>query len=115
MKIGQFLQQGDVLIKKVKSLPKGLKEVKTKILQHGETTGHRHRFLDDATVQVFVDESFKDTERITEAERKFIIVGDTIQLLHEEHKPVTVEPGVYEIDIVREFNYETREMNRVVD
>lgn len=115
MEVGQYVQQGDVLLKRVESLPGGLKEAKTKTLQHGETTNHRHRFLDNANVQVFIDDTHTDLERITAAQRKFIIVGDTVQLFHEEHNPVTVEPGVYEIDIVREFDYCKMEVARVVD
>lgn len=115
MEVGHYAQQGDILLKRVNEIPCGLKEAKTKTLQEGESTGHRHRFLDNANVQVFIDDSHTDLERITAAQRKFIIVGDTVQLFHEEHKPVTVEPGVYEIDIVREFNYDKMETARVVD
>lgn len=109
-------QQGDVMLKKIEKLPEGLELVKTKTLQEGETTGHRHRFLDDANVQVYIDPtSLEDKDRITTAQRKFAIVGDNVFLRHEEHNPVKVEQGVYEIDIVREFNYDKMETARVVD
>lgn len=108
--------QGDVILKQIKKLPDGLVETKDKILQHGETTGHRHRFLDNDNVQVYLDPtSAEDKDRITTATRKYVVVGDTAYLRHEEHKPVEVDPGVYEIDIVREFNYDKMEIARVVD
>jgi hypothetical protein len=47
--------------------------------------------------------------------RRYIVIGDTVLLRHEEHNPVQLPAGIYEIDIVREFDYESHEMRRVVD
>lgn len=111
----EHIAQGDVLIKPIKKLPNGLKKLDTKTLQEGETTGHRHRFLDDANVEVYLEDMPIEPGRIMPFQRKFIVVGNTVKLFHEEHKPVTVEPGVYEVDLVREFDYDSKEMARVVD
>jgi hypothetical protein len=98
------IQQGDIILKSISSLPGNLKRAEDLILQHGERTGHRHQFTDNR-VQVFVDASGT----------KFISVPEPAQVFHEEHNPITVSPGNYVLDIVREFNYDTEEIVRVVD
>lgn len=111
-----YYQQGDVLLKRVERLPDGLKELKSKILQLGEVTGHKHQFAKDDVVTVYIDPAnVQHDTRITPDEGKYIVVGNTAYLTHEEHKPVQVEPGVYQVDIVREFDYDAMEARRVVD
>lgn len=117
MKVGEFYQQGDVILRKVNNLPKGLKKLDTKILQLGEVTGHKHQFLDQE-VEVYIDPKFESNSMtITPDEGKFLVVmGDKpSDLVHEEHRTVPVEPGIYEVDIVREFDYEKLESARVRD
>src|SRR5690606_10531687 len=103
------LQQGDVILKPVKKLPKGLTKLESKVLQLGEVTGHKHQFKPTDQVELYIDPDNVSSEtRITPDEGKFIIVGNVAYLRHEEHKPVRVEPGIYQVDIVREFDYEKR-------
>lgn len=111
-----YYQQGDVLLKKVKELPNGCEKLDTRVLQLGEVTGHKHQFLQD-NVEVYIAPEFKGQEMtITPDEGKFIVVLDSPSALtHEEHRPVIVEPGVYQVDIVREFDYDSMEARRVVD
>jgi hypothetical protein len=114
----KYLQQGDVILKKIDTLPEGCTKLDTKVLQLGEVTGHKHQFQASADVQVLVDPSFAGLDMsITPDEGKFIVVGGTlpVSLLHEEHNPVIVEPGIYQVDIVREFDYDSMEMTRVID
>ena len=116
----ETMQQGDVIIRPIAALPEGLVEIKDhKILQHGETTGHMHQFGATDPVTVFYDPAFMkslDTRRITENERKFIVVKDGGAVLrHQEHKAFRVPAGIYEIDIVREYDYDEMDTKRVVD
>ena len=125
MKTGNYYQQGDVILRKIDALPEGLNKQDSKVLQHGETTGHMHQFDRDAAVTVYVgttspkdslsDSSELNFKTVTENGNKYIVVDVPALLRHEEHKPITIEPGVYEIDIVREFDYDKFEMSRVVD
>lgn len=113
-----ILQQGDVLLKRIDKLPSGLKPLDSKVIQEGETTGHKHQFSKGSNVRIFIhDDGTVDMARITPAEKKYLVVeGDSVALLrHEEHNPITVEPGVYKIDIVREWDYDKMEAERVVD
>lgn len=108
-------QHGDVLLKAIKTLPKGLKEKKGNTLALGETTGHHHSIVEVGkehrmleSVQGF---SFYEDENGT----SFVSLEKPLDLKHQEHKTITVDPGFYEIDIVREYDYEANEVRRVVD
>lgn len=111
-----YYQQGDVLLKKIDNLPKGCQRLDTKVLQLGEVTGHKHQFAGEQQVDIYVSSEFAGKEQsITPDEGKFLIVGDRAILTHEEHRPVVVEPGTYQVDIVREFDYDSMEARRVID
>lgn len=114
-----YYQQGDVLLKRIDQLPEGAtKMLNTKVLQLGEVTGHKHQFATEAKVDIYVDAQFAGQEMsITPDEGKFIVVfGDEpMALRHEEHRTIMVPPGTYQVDIVREFDYEAMEARRVVD
>lgn len=91
------IQQGDVILKRVESLPRGILEVKRKnqaaVLAEGEATGHAHRIFD-------VDAIFY------EKDGKFYLKNDkAVTIKHEEHKPVTIEPGIWEVGQVREKDW----------
>ena len=123
-----YYQQGDVILKKVtKAEMKKLKtkevQLEDKVLQRGETTGHKHQFVGSAALKVYsTDERAADPGqvlRITDLNgRRFIEVlpGDEPALLkHEEHKPIHILPGLYELDIVREFDWVEGLTRRVLD
>lgn len=96
-------RQGDVFIVPIEQLPDGLRS-RRPVLAEGEVTGHAHRVSDPATAQVYGGESdglFMD------------VIADTTTIVHEEHGPITVPKGVYQIRIQRE--YHPREIRRVVD
>ena len=93
-------RQGDLLIKRINKLPKGLKPKKDKVLAEGEFTGHSHRF-EGNTVVYAGEEYFK--------------VNDSDVLIHEDHKPIKFEPGVYTVNREREYDYFDKEVQRVRD
>jgi len=95
-------RQGDVDIKEIKSIPKSAKPSTDKILAYGEATGHNHRI----NGQVLV---FKD------AGQTYIQVKRTAELIHQEHKPLQIEEGLYEIKIELEYDPFTEVLARVRD
>lgn len=97
-----YIQQGDVLIKRVERIPKGAKAKKGKTLAEGEHTGHSH--VAEAEVELFE----KDGVLYMSAPN-----GTTVR--HEEHKPVNVPAGVYEIGIVQEYDHFKEEARNVAD
>lgn len=131
--------QGDVILRQIKVLPEGLTVLKSstpkaKILQKSEVTGHHHQFAPTAVVDMYTSSrniealTNLDFTTITPNEGKYIVVDQTTQLFHGkdfdfspfakgtgDHNALTIEPGIYEIDIVREYNYELNETRRVID
>lgn len=90
-------QQGDVILKKIAALPKGVKKVERKngavVLAEGEHTGHAHRIFD-------VDAMF------FEKDGKFYLKNEKpVTLTHEEHHQQMIEPGIWEVGQVREKDW----------
>lgn len=116
-----YYEQGDVLLKVRSTVPKGyVLHEGEKALQHGETTGHMHRFLMTDKVDIYVPPmaeriNLSNGMTIVPGIGKYIVVREEAYLRHEEHKPILVPPGTYEMDLVREYDYEKDEMRRVVD
>jgi len=102
MNTGQYAQQGDVIITRVS-------EVKGKKLNHltlakGEATGHHHTITEgDATLYDHEGTLFLRVE------------SDTATLTHQEHLPITLPKGDYEIQRVREVDWVSEETRQVRD
>lgn len=87
-------RQGDVLIRRIKTLPapKG-KQRKSGVLAEGEVTGHAHRVEDLTSAEVLEIEN-----------GLYLRVGEEgVRIVHEEHAPITLAPGNYEVEIQREY------------
>lgn len=101
------IQQGDVLLRRINSLPVGCKKLETLTLAQGEHTGHHHSFDSDGGVALM------------EAPDKRVFVvnsGDKpAPLTHQEHKPVMVPPGIHEFGQVCEKNWFTEMVAAVRD
>lgn len=113
-------QQGDVNIFPIEKLPEGLIEQKDTVLQEGEVTGHKHQFTADSDVTVlYMPDSVllgtEESKTIHPGITKFLQVNKPSKLVHEEHKTIIIQPGLYKTDLVREFNYDLMETRRVVD
>ena len=89
-------RHGDVNLTKIASLPEGLEEIKSDngrtILAYGEVTGHAHALAASRTKQ------FK-----SQSGQEYLQVLEETDLLHEEHAPITLLPGIYEKRIAREY------------
>lgn len=98
-----FARHGDLILRPVKSVKGRLvKHDGRFILALGERTGHHH----------MLKGQFKVRET---AEHRYLIVEVASLLSHQEHDTITIEPGTYEIDHEREFDYELKGIRRVVD
>jgi hypothetical protein len=96
-----MVRQGDLLIVKVNTLPEGCIKHKHRVLAEGEATGHKHEL---------------DTGELYEKEGTLFFKVEEAQpatLKHEEHGPITFEPGVYKV--IRQREYEPRGWRRVAD
>lgn len=70
------------------------------VLQYGEVTGHAHAIVEEDV------ELFSPGEASELAERFLRVGGDGAVLVHEEHAPITLEPGWYEVRRQREYEPE---------
>lgn len=98
-------QQGDVIGKKLSQMPDGKSVLigrKTLVLAHGES-GHSHVIEDD------------EAELIQIGERMLLKLQKTAILKHEEHKPITLSPGIWEIGRVTEYDWLSRMQRQVID
>lgn len=102
-------QQGDVLITKIDALPAGLKKKTAAprgyVIAEGEVTGHAHTIATDAVEAMFTDN----------AGAIYAQLKTQVDLLHEEHHPVTLPPGLYRFGGVQEYDHFKEEARQVVD
>lgn len=99
-------RQGDVYIKPVTALPKGAKKVDHGILALGEVTGHKHQLVKTRPSQY---QLYEDNSGF------FLEVKDPTELVHEEHKTIVIQPGLYDVDIQQEYDYFQGAIRRVQD
>lgn len=69
---------------------------------HGEN-GHSHTVEDE------------EAEMIRVGERMLLVLERAATVKHEEHKPITLSPGIWEIGRVREFDWLAKMERQVVD
>lgn len=91
--------QGDVGIKKVDELPSNIREVQPdngrNVLAYGEVSGHSHSLPIDGT----------KLYRSNDNNRLYLVVNNEKSLLtHEEHDPIEIPNGTYEIIPQREYD-----------
>src|SRR3990167_8380206 len=100
------LQQGDVLLRRVSSIPNNAVEIKRKngaiVLAEGEATGHAHRIFD-------VDALFFEKDGLF-----YLQTDKNVTLRHEEHHPQVIEPGIWEVGQVREKDWLSGMVRKVV-
>ena len=91
----KLFRHGDLLIRKVSSIPKTAILSSTNIIAYGEATGHHHKLQAKAgQAQVLVNKS-QETQA-------FSVKNDT-KLVHEEHKTDTIPKGYYKVEFEKEY------------
>lgn len=102
---GVSYRQGDVLIRPVTSIPKGLTQTKRVTLAYGEVTGHHHTINTGA-----VGFAGKPDDLVMFFE---VTNPDGGALTHQEHETIVIPPGKYES--VRQTEYTPQELRNVAD
>jgi hypothetical protein len=92
----QIIRQGDILLRKLESVPKGrvYEEVKDKVVAVGEATGHNHK------IQGQKSRVLRDSG----SGQLLVELQEAAELVHEEHGLIHLEPGVFEVLRQREYN-----------
>src|SRR5688572_3769294 len=109
----QLVRQGDVLLRPVKSRARGGKAVLDGgrvILAYGEVTGHAHEVVaaTDTVLDAPPAHLFEEPDG-----RRFLFVDRPCTLTHQEHGPIALAPGSYEV--VRQREYSPSEIRTVAD
>jgi len=99
----RIIEQGDVVLIKRNRAVAGIM-TKNNVVQEGEHTGHAHRITSGNATVFNLDGQLSI---------KVLSGGATIT--HEEHLPVTIEEGEYEVRIVRQKDPFTKLVNKVID
>ena len=97
-------RQGDLLIERIESIPNEAKKQKRQriILAHGEATGHHH-----SVEQIDAADWWK-----TETEQ-FVHVKTATEVVHQEHAPIALPPGKYQVS--RQVEYTPEAIRNVAD
>ena len=99
-------RQGDVLLRRVETDTDKMEREEPKagrfILAEGEATGHAHTIEADSVVLY----RSKDGKRV-------IVADEGAVVEHQEHAPITLPPGRYEI--IRQREYSPEEIRNVAD
>ena len=97
-------RQGDILIRRVSALPsKKSTKRENGVLVEGEVTGHAHRLDDLAAAEVLEIEN-----------GLYLRVGESgVRIVHEEHAPITLTPGNYQVS--RQVEYTPEAIRNVQD
>lgn len=105
----KIYRQGDVMIRQITQLPNGAAELKTEgriVLAHGEVTGHAHAIAPGEAMEFTMADA-------AGAVRRFLKVASEATVRHEEHAPIPLPSGVYEI--VQQREYHPEELRNVTD
>jgi len=103
----QFIaRHGDLLIKSVSAIPvKGVVSVVGNVLAVGETTNHKHALR--GMVQMYAN--------VGQQEVSYFEAKEDTVLTHEEHKPIEIPLGTYQVIREREFSPFEEAIKQVVD
>ena len=92
-RLKQF-RHGDVVLQEVTTLPDGLDKLAHTILAHGELTGHCHRIRESDQASLYQGQ-----------QRLFLqVCGPEVSLIHEEHAPIRLQAGTYQVWRQREYS-----------
>lgn len=97
--------QGDVAGKYIAGLPANAKPIKGRIVAEGEVTGHHHVLEAGATL-------YQD-----DLGNLFALVEKPVMLLHQQHEPWVLHPGVIQFGEkgIMQVEYQGDEERRVLD
>ena len=95
-------RHGDVLISRVPNLPRNPRSLEGVTLALGEFSGHSHRIQESGAARMWEANGQKFLE----------VISPRATLIHEEHRAIALERGVYRFWMQREY---TPDENRWVE
>lgn len=95
-------RHGDVLIAPAEAIPQNARRSSQAVLAYGEITGHSHRIEDPDKAEVWEYQG-----------ERFLKLLAPARVIHEEHQPIALEPGIYRVWQQREYTPEA--IRRILD
>ena len=86
-------RQGDVLIADLPAIPENGARREGTVLFTGEATGHAHRVEDLKKAEIWEING-----------QLYLKVTDATRILHDEHLPISLPPGIYRVWQQREYS-----------
>lgn len=102
-------RQGDVMLKKIEAMPKGVLKAKSAIVAVGEGH-HEHKAIGDLRVMELDEKLYLAVN----TEGKLVHVHTGTETL-AEHLPIDLEQGFYEVIHQRQYNPYEKAIERVRD
>lgn len=102
-------RQGDVMLKKIEAMPKGVMKAKSAIVAVGEGH-HEHKAIGDLQVMELDEKLYLAVN----TEGKLVHVHTGTETL-AEHLPIDLEQGFYEVIHQRQYNPYEKAIERVRD
>ena len=90
-------RQGDVLLAPIDTIPENVTRRSDLVLAEGEITGHRHRISEENAAELWADEN---------GILYLKIIAPTATLIHDEHKTISLQQGLYRVWRQREYTPE---------
>lgn len=124
------VRQGDVIIRRINALPTKVKlisrDTEPCVIQQSNASSHHHHFAPVEKVKLYELEEAQDTTNtaryidVSNPEGSTLYHGQNFEVEPfksgtGEHESITLLPGIYEIDIIREYDYESKSVIRVID
>ncbi len=106
----KMLQQGDVMLVKtnidISNATLIKKDARGLVLAEGEVTFHYHG----------IEAAEDEAELIRIGEKMLLHVkAPSVTLKHQEHKPIEIEKGIWQVGIVQEYDYFSKMTRPVQD
>jgi hypothetical protein len=105
----EIIRHGDLLLRKIDSIPKTAEVLNTLTLAEGEATGHHHTITSGQALIYAPAQVTDDIQKYVEVKTK------TASLTHQEHKPVELSQGVYALSVEREYSPTDKVIRNVLD
>jgi hypothetical protein len=89
----ELYRHGDLLVKSVESVPSDARQLHHLVLAQGELTGHSHRIAERDAATLFE----------SPAGLFVIVTAEKASLVHQEHGPIELPKGTYQVWRQREY------------
>lgn len=101
-----YLRHGDVTLERTDEILEGFKAKKVPhlVVALGEVTGHSHKVLPIGDAEVLVLEKEGHSVHPDDNDIPFMVQGGNAMIIHEEHEPIILEPGIYNRKMKVQFN-----------